>query len=221
MARRYGRARRGRRAYGKVPCNTDPNITLVMGLNLEGVVEPIAFEGAMTGPIFEVYMRDRVAPQVQPGDVIVVDGLGAHRVRGARLAVEKRGAKFWFLPPYSPDLSPAEGCGGKVKEAVRAVAPRSVPRLYEAMGQAIGQVTARDAKGWFHHAGYTGPARRPPPSRASKLRPRSQEPPSVRSRGPPPDREADQPRVAVSVPDSTENRSRATNRLKLPGKSEI
>jgi transposase len=183
MARRYGRARRGRRAHGKVPCNTDPKITLIMGLSLDGVVEPMAFEGAMNGTIFEAYIRDRIAPQVHHGDVIVVDGLGAHRVPGARAAVEERGAKFWFLPPYSPDLSPVEGCGSKVKEAVRAAAPRSVPQVYQAMGRAVGQVTDRDAKGWFQHAGYIRPPRRPTPSRAGRYR--SQAPPGDRSRSPP------------------------------------
>lgn len=183
MVRRYGRARRGRRAHGRAPCNTDPQITLIVGLNLGGFVEPMAFEGAMNGAIFEAYIRDRIAPRVQPGDVIVVDGLGAHRALGARAAVEERGAKFWILPPYSPDLSPVEGCGSKVKEIIRSAAPRSVPQVYQAMGRAIGRVTERDAKGWFQHAGYIRPPRRPHPSRAGRTR--KMAPPGERSRAPP------------------------------------
>jgi transposase len=183
MVRRYGRARRGRRAHGRAPCNTDPQITLIVGLNLGGFVEPMAFEGAMNGAIFEAYIRDRIAPRVQPGDVIVVDGLGAHRALGARAAVEERGAKFWILPPYSPDLSPVEACGSKVKEFIRSAAPRSVPQVYQAMGRAIGRVTERDAKGWFQHAGYIRPPRRPHPSRAGRTR--KMAPPGERSRAPP------------------------------------
>ncbi|WP_438034796.1 transposase [Sorangium sp. So ce204] len=102
---------------------------------------------------------------------------------GARAAVEERGAKFWILPPYSPDLSPVEGCGSKVKELTRAAAPRSVPQVYRAMGRAIGLVTDRDAKGWFQHAGYIRPPRRPPPSRAGATR--RMAPPGERSRAPP------------------------------------
>jgi hypothetical protein len=47
MTRLYGYAPRGQRAYGKAPENTDPNLTLVFGLGMEGVVAPVVFEGAI------------------------------------------------------------------------------------------------------------------------------------------------------------------------------
>ena len=154
MTRRYARAPKGKRACGKAPCNTDPMITLVMGLSLWGPVAPLAFEGAMDGIIFETYIREGLAPHLLAGDVVIVDGLGAHRVRGVRDALRARGVCFRFLPPYSPDLSPVENCGSKVKEAVRAEQPRTVQAVYDALGRAIGKVTPRDAEGWFFHAGY-------------------------------------------------------------------
>lgn len=121
---------------------------------MQGVVAPLAFEGAMNGHLFTTYMREHVAPTLRPNDVVVVDGLGAHRTRGAREAVEARGARFRILPPYSPDLSPVENCGSKIKEALRAAAARTVQGVYDAMGQAIGRVTPQDAAGWFEHAGH-------------------------------------------------------------------
>jgi hypothetical protein len=90
MTRRYARAPKGHRAWGKAPCNTDPNITLVMGLGLRGLVAPLAFEGAMDGIAFTTYVREGLAPHLQPGDVVVVDGLGAHRARGVREALRAR-----------------------------------------------------------------------------------------------------------------------------------
>jgi hypothetical protein len=44
MTRRYGWATMGDRALGAAPLNVDPNITLIMGLRLDGVVAPMAFE---------------------------------------------------------------------------------------------------------------------------------------------------------------------------------
>jgi transposase len=152
MTRRYGYAPQGERAYGKAPENTDPNITLVLGLRLLGIVTPFAFEGAMDGNTFEQYVRDQVAPLLVPGDVVVWDGLGAHRVKGAREAIEARGAELRPLPPYSPEMSPAEECGSKIKQAIRSEAPRTVQAVYDAMGRAIGEVTQQDARGWFDHA---------------------------------------------------------------------
>src|SRR5262249_31686327 len=43
MTRLYGYAPRGQRAYGAAPENTDPNLTLVFGLELKGLVAPVVF----------------------------------------------------------------------------------------------------------------------------------------------------------------------------------
>ena len=43
-----------------------------------------------------------------PGDVVVADNLGSHKVAGVREAVEACGASLLFLPAYSPDLNPIE-----------------------------------------------------------------------------------------------------------------
>jgi transposase len=182
MARRYGRAPRGRRAYGKVPANPDPNITLVMGLGLRGVVAPWAFKGAMNGEHFDVYVRQVLMPELKRGDVVIVDGLGAHRLRGVRQALRTRGVRYWILPAYSPDLSPVENCGSKVKEALRAAAPRTVPAVYDAMVRAVDKVFRQDAQGWFALKGYVRRPRRP-----TRRRPvRSQAPARVgRARAPP------------------------------------
>lgn len=171
MARRYGRAPRGRRAHGKVPVNTDPNITLVMGLGLRGVVAPWAFEGAMNGEHFDVYVRQVLAPELKRGDVVIVDGLGAHRLHGVRRFLRARGARYWFLPGYSPDLSPVENCGSKVKEGLRAAAPRTVQAVYDAMVRGVGKVFRQDAQGWFSLKGYV--RRRRHPARRRSARPRA------------------------------------------------
>jgi len=160
MSRFYGWAMSGDRAYGAVPCNPDPNVTLVIGLRMDGVVAPLAFKGAMDGPVFLTYAQTQLAPQLQPGDIVLVDGLGAHRKEGVREVIEARGAEYRFLPPYSPDLSPVENCGSKVKQAIRAEEPRTVGALYDAMGRALHSVTAGDARAWFERVGYLPPRRR-------------------------------------------------------------
>lgn len=154
MTRRYARALRGKRAVGAVPANPDPNITLVMGLRHDGIVAPFAFEGAMNGDTFTAYAETQLAPHLQPGDIVFVDGLGSHRSRAARAAIEARGAELRILPPYSPDLTPVEKSGSKVKEIVRGMDPRTVAAVIDAMGDGIGAVTAADARAWFASSGY-------------------------------------------------------------------
>ena len=59
-----------------------------------------------------------------------------------------------FLPPYSPDLNPIEMMWSKVKSLLRKLEARDPGRLFEAIGEALSKVTARDATGWFAHCGY-------------------------------------------------------------------
>jgi transposase len=125
-----------------------------MGLRHDGVVAPFAFEGAMNGDTFTAYAETQLAPHLEPGDIVFVDRLGPHRTQAARAAVEARGAELRFLPPYSPDLSPVEKCGSKVKEIIRGMDPRTAPAVIDAMGEGIGAVTPADARAWFASCGY-------------------------------------------------------------------
>ena len=59
-----------------------------------------------------------------------------------------------FLPPYSPDLNPIEMMWSKVKSILRKLEARDDESLFEAIGDALAEVTARDAMGWFAHCGY-------------------------------------------------------------------
>lgn len=170
MTRRYARAPSSERAYAAVPFNPGPAITLVMGLGLSGIVAPCAFEGAMNGHVFGLYMAEQVIPQLPPNAIVVVDNLSAHHSEDARDALEASGLvvfddpeeaahapkapgiQVWFLPPYSPELSAVEECGSKVKALVRAAEPRTASDVIDALGHAIGRVTPQDARGWFSHA---------------------------------------------------------------------
>lgn len=154
MTRTHGRARRGTRVVDKVPVNYGGNYTLVYGLRLRGPFAPLVFPGAMNGPIWNAYVRRCLAPRLRPGDVVVFDGLGAHRSALARRAIARRGARVEPLPPYSPDLSPIESSGAKVKTAIRRAAARTPERLYEVVGPAIRAISRRDAAGWFRHCGF-------------------------------------------------------------------
>jgi transposase len=155
MARLYARAPRGKRAYGKVPRNRGKNTTLIAAITLEGAMgESMAVEGATDAEAFEAYVEHFLAPSLEEGHVVVLDGLGAHRTDKVRELVEGRGADLVFLPSYSPDLNPIEEAFSKIKSIVRKVGARTREALVEAIGRALAAVTPEDAAGWFAHAGY-------------------------------------------------------------------
>jgi transposase len=155
MARLRARAPRGKRAYGKVPRNRGKNTTLIAAITLEGAMGiSMAVEGATDALAFEVYVEHFLAPSLEKGQVVVLDGLGAHRTHRVRELIEARGADLVFLPSYSPDLNPIEEAFSKIKALVRKEGARVREALVEAIGRALAAVTIEDAAGWFAHAGY-------------------------------------------------------------------
>ena len=154
LTRVYGRAPRGERVVGSVPINYGKNVTMISALSCHGLEAMMTVEGATDGEVFRVYVRQVLCPTLQPGDIVVMDNLGAHKVSGIREAIEQCGATLFYLPPYSPDLSPIEPCWSKLKTALRAVGARTRKRLDRAITQAIATISAADAAAWFAHCGY-------------------------------------------------------------------
>ncbi len=114
----------------------------------------MAVEGATDALAFEAYVERFLAPTLEEGQVVVLDGLGAHRTGKVRELVEGRGADLVFLPSYSPDLNPIEEAFSKIKQLVREAGARTREALVEAIGRALAAVTLEDVAGWFAHAGY-------------------------------------------------------------------
>ncbi|AJE21647.1 Transposase of insertion sequence ISRm10-1, orfB C-terminus protein [Azotobacter chroococcum NCIMB 8003] len=85
--------------------------TNLAGLRVDGLTAPLVLDGAMNGPVFLAYVGQVLVPELTPGDIVVMDNLPAHKVAGVRQAIEGAGATLRYLPPYSPDLNPADRAG--------------------------------------------------------------------------------------------------------------
>src|SRR5215217_4464163 len=135
MTRLRARAPKGKRAYGKVPKNRGKNTTLIAAITLQGAMgESMTLEGATDSYAFEAYVVEHfLAPSLSKGQVVVLDGLGAHRPKRIRELIEERGADLLFLPSYSPDLNPIEEAFSKVKALVRKEGARVREALVEAI----------------------------------------------------------------------------------------
>ncbi len=70
-----------------------------------------------------------------------MDNLPAHKVSGARAAIERAGAMLLFLPPYSPDFNPIELAIAKTKALLRKAAARTVEALDAAIAAALDAIT--------------------------------------------------------------------------------
>jgi transposase len=147
-------APRGQRAYATAPANRGENKTVVAALTLDGVGPRMRFDGAMTTSRFEGYVRFVLAPTLRSGQVVIADNLQAHLSPVVRAAIERRGARFLPLPPYSPDFNPIEEAFSKVKQFLRRAEARTDDALRAATWAAFDTITSDHATGWFTHCGY-------------------------------------------------------------------
>ena len=124
-------------------------------MTLVGAMGPaMAVEGGTERFVFEGYVECFLAPSLSPGQIVLLDNLGAHKTERVRELVEARGCEVWFLPPYSPDMNPIEEAFSKVKTLLKKASARTKEALLWAIAEALAAVTVEDVRGWFTHSGY-------------------------------------------------------------------
>ena len=154
MTRLRGRALGGERLLARVPHGHYQTSTLIAGLRWEGACAPWLFGGPMDGEMFLAWVRQGLAPRLRPGDVVILDNLATHKIRGVREALEAVGARLLYLPPYSPDFNPIEPMWSKIKQILRSHAPRSEEELLRAAKTAFQSISTTDCQGFFFSAQY-------------------------------------------------------------------
>ena len=154
MARRYGRAKRGRRCVAAIPHGHWKTTTFIAGLRHNALTAPMLLEGPMDGAAFLLYVQTFLAPTLRCGELVVADNLPAHKVAGVRQAIEASGASLLYLPPYSPDFNPIEKLFAKLKALLRKAATRTIPALWSTIAQLLGTFTPQECFNYFRSAGY-------------------------------------------------------------------
>jgi transposase len=152
MTRSHAWAPRGERAGGSVPTSWSAT-TVIAALGLDGVKAPLVFSGATDTTAFQEYVDQVLATELKPGDVVVFDNLKAHLAPGVEESIKKAKATVLPLPPYSSDYNPIEELWSKFKGKLRGIGARTKENLYQAVGEALDQVTVKDILGWFNHSG--------------------------------------------------------------------
>jgi len=154
MARLRGRAARGERCRASIPHGHWKATTFTAGLRLSGITAPMVLGGAMNGPAFKAYVEQVLVPVLKPGDIVIMDNLPAHKVKGVREAIEGARARLLYLPPYSTDFNPIEMAFSTLKALLRKISPRTVPELWETIGKLLDAFSPEECINYFETAGY-------------------------------------------------------------------
>jgi transposase len=154
LAPLYGYSPEGERLSLSVPRKRGKNTTLLASISVEGMGPSLAVKGSSNAEGFEAYLEQVLLPELEEGEVLIMDNLPAHKPERVRELIEERGCELLYLPSYSPDYNPIEEAFSKIKEILRRAAARAREALVEALGLALSAVSREDARGFFEHAGY-------------------------------------------------------------------
>ena len=118
------------------------------------MIAPWIVDAPMNSRRFELYVETQLAPELVPGDVVILDNGGFHKSERAAELVRQRGAWLLFLPPYSPDLNPIEMAFSKLKALLRNKAARTFDALCHALSDICHLFHPAQCRNFFKAAGY-------------------------------------------------------------------
>lgn len=149
MTRRYARCVGGARIGEGTPAGNWKILTILGAMSMRGMIATMTIEESTDTDIFLAYLDHVLCPKLQPGEVVVMDNLSAHKVAGVREKIEAMGAQLLYLPPYSPDLNPIEKAWSKLKQLLRSAKARTAEALDQALTELLPQITPENAQAWF------------------------------------------------------------------------
>lgn len=154
MIRRYGRAVGGKRVVDHAPLTRPRATTLLSAIRVNKVIAQTSYLGGTTRSKFQQYVQETLLPELNPGDIVVMDNLAAHHGPGIAQMIAQAGAQILYLPPYSPDFNPIEKLWSKMKAYLRKYRALTCEDLDLALYQAFAAVSSSDCRNWFACAGY-------------------------------------------------------------------
>jgi transposase len=126
----------------------------VAALRHDSIPARWVFDGPINGAKFLAYVEQVLAPNLSPGEIVVTDNFGSHKLADVRKAIEAAGATQCFSPAYCPDFDPIEQVFAKLKNTLRKMARRTVDALWNDIGLALDDFPPTECFNYFRNAGY-------------------------------------------------------------------
>ncbi len=150
----YGWSPLGEKALGKATHGKWCTMTMIGAVALDGWRGFVTIDAPTDGDVFLAFVEQQLAPNLRPGDFVVMDNLNAHKRPDIIAAIQAVGADVLFLPPYSPEYNPIEKAWAKLKDILRRLPTLSRDAFDDAVASAMKAVSNADVRAWTQHAGY-------------------------------------------------------------------
>ncbi len=82
MTRLYARSAGGGRICETTPGGHWKIMTILGAMSLRGIIASMTIEEATDGDIFLAYVEHILCAALKPGDVVVMDNLSSHKIKG-------------------------------------------------------------------------------------------------------------------------------------------
>jgi transposase len=114
----------------------------------------MVLDGLINGDWFEAYVTQVLAPDLRPGDVVIMDNLSSHKRTAVQTKIEAAGATLRFRLPYSPDFNPIEKAFSRLKAMLRKAGERTVSGLWNLIGRLVEMFQSDECANYFKSCGY-------------------------------------------------------------------
>lgn len=121
ITREYGWGERGKKLRGWIIGKKSRKINVIAAYRQGKIIAPMVYEGTMTTPCFNEYIKKCLIPELNPGDVVIMDNASFHQSPKVTELLAEQGGGMLFLPAYSPEFNPIEHLWAAVKSQVRRV----------------------------------------------------------------------------------------------------
>lgn len=165
--RKYGYSLLGVTPVCKRLLHRGKRINAICGISTEGVVALETTTSTVNGEFFYDFARGNLIPNMLPFDginprsICIMDNASVHKTAEIVDLFAQCGIILLFLPPYSPDLNPAEESFSYVKSYLRKhdsllqIVTEST--ALDIVLSAFRSITAYHCQQWIIHSGYENP----------------------------------------------------------------
>ncbi|MEH2181260.1 IS630 family transposase [Nostoc sp.] len=115
----YGWNPKGKRFHDLKSGKRNIRVSIMSGLCQGKLVAPLTFEGSCNRLIFEKWLEEKLLPELQSGQTVILDNASFHKSQRIRELIESSGCEIEYLPPYSPDFNDIEHYWFPIKNRVR------------------------------------------------------------------------------------------------------
>jgi transposase len=127
MFRPYAWGTRGQRIFADIPGSYSMRTTVIAAKCADRLIAPFVFEGYTNGDIFCDWIENILLPELNPGQVVIIDNASIHQSPRISELIESVGCSLMYLPTYSPDFNPIENVWSQIKHHVCSYKPIDDP----------------------------------------------------------------------------------------------